>query len=348
MRRSSWTYLPILKWNRAEQDAFLHVTAEQCAGVIPLIEIQRQRAASLQTVAAINAHHIERCIPAGTPVAVETMYLLEGLLRPAELMANFCAMLQSTLDTHRIIPVIHPSLLDAPIPSSARLRAWLTRLPEVILRLRSDLIEAGRIGPIVQLVRSAGIKPSAIHLLIDQFSLVGRDPATCAANARPYLADAIAQNCASVTLAGGAFPLSLTGYRSGVHDIPRVEWRTWQRLRRGGQFRQVRYSDYGVTNPSPRESLDSATTSPHIAIRYATPAFWRLYQGGRVKAGAEITLKNLCRSLVADDVYSGAGFSAADELFESGASSPEEISGVPWRCRRDSTARHIALTTHSL
>lgn len=347
MPRSSWTYLPILKWNQGEQDAFLHLKEEQFSNIVPLIEIQRQRGVSLDTIAAINAHHIERCIPTGATVAVETMHLVDRLQKPAELMAGFCAALQSMLETHTVIPVIHSSLLDALIPSTTRVRSLLRRFPEVLLRLRSDLIAADRIGPIVSLLRSAGVRPSVIHLLIDQFSLVGRDPATCAANVQPYLTEALAQRCASVTLAGGSFPLSLTGYRSGVHDIPRVEWRTWQRIRRYSQFRDVRYSDYGVTNPSPREAINPAS-APHVAIRYATPDFWRLYHGGRIRAGAQITLKGLCQSLVADSIYAGASFSSADESFKAAAISPIGIRRVPWRCRRDSTARHIALTTRSL
>lgn len=348
MATTAWKYLPILKWKRGEQDALRYLKKSQWEGVVPIAELQPASTIEVAALREALLEQVEKSVPVGEAIGIDTIYFLEAQAKQVDVLVGFCNYLQNKLPDRRIVPVIHGALVEALESSSEKAKELLLKFPEVILRLRMDLTKPTQVKPSVVLVKKVGFKTSAIHILVDQFSLVGKDPAACKTAVQPYLDAAIAEKCASVTVAGGSFPINLMGYKAGTHDIMRVEWQIWDLLKKSHAYSSVQFSDYAVTNPSRLEEIDPTQVNPSISIRYASDAFWRLYKGGGFKKGKPGTLKNLCRLLTLDTNYSGATFSYGDANYDALAKSPKITNGIPWTWRRDATNHHVVLTAGNL
>ncbi len=158
---------------------------------------------------------------------------------------------------------------------------------------------------------------------------------------------AIAAGCASVTVAGGSFPLTLIGFKQGIFDIPRVEWAIWQRIQKEVTYTNVRFADYSVTNPAPIVDVDPKQVNPSVAIRYAVSNQWKLFKAGGFKKGRPNQYRGLCQLLITDPVYSGDKFSYGDDCYDKAAKA-KLGNGNPSSWRRDATSHHLALTVAAL
>ena len=227
-------------------------------------------------------------------------------------------------------------------------RELLQNLSTVLLRLRSDQIESQQIQQLVADLVNIGIKRQDIHILIDQYSLVGRDPSECQVAINPYLIEAFAASCASVTLGGGSFPMTLTGIKAGFKDILRVEWGIWKLIAGLNEFTHLRYADYAVTNPAPLPDIDPTKVNPSITIRYAINDHWHLLKGKGFKGASPGEYRSLCKLLISNGaVYSGKGFSFGDRKYFDAAHGGDK-NGIPWTWRREATSHHIVFTANSL
>jgi hypothetical protein len=165
---------------------------------------------------------------------------------------------------------------------------------------------------------------------------------------KPYLTEAIAASCASVTLGGGSFPMTLAGIKAGAKNIPRVEWSAWKLISTSGEFPKLRYADYTVTNPAPLPDIDPKTVNPSITIRYATNDHWHLLKGRGFKGAPPGEYRSLCKLLVTSGaVYSGKDFSFGDGKYFAAANGGVK-NGIPWTWRREATSHHIVFTASSL
>jgi len=344
--RTTWKYLPILKWKRGERDALRYLSSSQWQGIVPLAEVQ----ASLDRNAARAGFiaDIEIAIPPGGTIGIDTLYLSDGEPKKVDILVDFCVAVQREHSDRNVIPVLHSALIEPMASCAPKMLDQLRSFPEIILRLRTDLVQTEQIKPIVAAVKKVGFKPSAIHLLIDQFSILDKTAIDCDARVRPYLTAALAEKCASVTIAGGSFPADLIGFKAGTKDIPRIEWEVWTKLRASTEFASIRYSDYAVTNPSRLADVDPTQVNPSISIRYAGKKIWRLFKGGGFKKGKPGTLRGLCKLLILDPEFSGSSFSYGDKNYDSIAKSGSDKNGIPWTWRRDATNHHIVLTAGEL
>lgn len=342
-----WKYMPVLKWKRGERAALQKLTADQREGVVPLAELQRRDDGSLPPNDEI-AEHLKVSISEDGTVGIDTAQLLLPGDRPLDLLATLCTSVQKKVPDRQILPVIHGAFVTSLLFTSPKNQDLLKAFPEIILRLRSDQMTSEQIAHSVEGLRTAGFKKAAIHILIDQFSMVGMDPAPSATRIKPYLDAAIAQKCLSVTLAGGSFPVNLMGMKKGVSDLPRVEWQVWERVKKSAAYADVRFGDYTVTNPSRLPEIDPTQVNPSVSIRYAAKSFWRLFKGGGFKKGQPGTLAGLCALLVIDEVFSGEDFSDGDKRYADTAEKQPPANGIPWTWRRDATNHHIALTASEL
>lgn len=350
-----WRYLPILKWKRAEVEALRKLTATQWEGVTPLVELQPIGVAP--EVAALKsalpgyldkvAEDFVKAIPADRKVFVDTHLVSAEYSRPANLLFVIIERLikKTGLD---IYPVIGTKELSSFGHLAAQHKDHLKNT-SVLLRLRSDQIEASQVQALIADLEEKGGNKQNIHVLIDQHSIVSRDSSGCLTSVVPYLVEARASSCASVTYGGGSFPSTLTGYKAGASQIHRVEWGVWTELSTSGEYPGLRYADYAVTNPEPLpEDLDPTKVNPAIAIRYAREKNWHLLKGKGFKGAPPGEYRGLCKLLVTDAaVYSGKGFCFGDaKYFE--ASQGGEKNGVPWTWRREATNHHIVFTASSL
>ncbi|MGX9732493.1 beta family protein [Janthinobacterium aestuarii] len=346
--------MPILKWKRGEQAALGKLIQSEWDGVVPLLELSPISAAP--DIAALNAalpnyvkdvaDRITKSVPAEQPIAIDTRYVSAGYAAQLDLMIAVISRLRKIIE-NPILPIIQASHIGLiPGLTATRLNV-LQSFDEIILRLPTSQFESAQIDPLLAELGKV-IKRKHIHLLLDQFAIVDKKPADCFNALKPYLVAAAATTCASVTVAGGSFPVNLMGRKQGITDLPRVEWAVWVQIQGLVEYEQFRFSDYTVTNPNPMdEDVDPKKVNPSISLRYASDDIWRLYKGAGFKGAPASVLKSLCKLLTTDAIYSGAGYSFGDTKYMEYANGGPK-NGIPWTWRRDATNRHIVHTTKQL
>lgn len=347
---TEWIYLPILKWKQGERIALRNLRGSQWDGVVPLIELLPISAAP--TFAALQealpeylnkiGAELAKALPEGAAFAVDTRYVSTGYPRQAQLLSAVCSRLQR-LTKLQVLPVIPSALVQSEADQLARA---LDRFDECIVRIDTPSVDVTQVQPITERVTDA-LGDALVHIVVDQFSLVGKDPKVMSATIKPYLNAALGSGGESVTIAGGSFPVNLIGFKQGTFDIERVEWKIWQQVRRGAAYPELRYSDYCVTHPALGPDMDPTQMNPSVAIRYAADGYWRLFKAGGFKKGAPNQYRALCQLLLGDSVYSGPAFSYGDKCYADAASA-KLGNGNPSSWRRDATNHHLVLTQRAL
>lgn len=351
---TAWKYMPIIKWKQGEQIALRNLSPKQRAGMMPLIELQPIDAApdvksltlALPDYVAKVSGQISKSIPHSS-VCLDASYLSPGYPRQINLLMIVVGYLQKHL-LHGVVPVIHATDLESIDQLATTPKKLLEQQDKIVLRLRTDQIDSSQVVASVASMASVGIAPPRIHLLVDQYSLVGRNVADCVIQVKPYLDEALGAGCASLTLAGGSFPINLVGIQQGVTNLPRVEWLVWESLTADTKYKDVVFADYAVTNPAPLPDIDPKQMNPSISIRYAAKDFWRIYKGRGFKSGAKGEYRNLCQLLVSDDIFPGEKFSYGDSQYYQKASTGNDKNGTPASWRKEATSHHVVLTANCL
>lgn len=342
---TGWRYLPILKWKQGERIALRELTPAQWQGIVPVLELPAVtgdlRPALPDYVEKI-AKQLQGTFPKDKPIGIDIRFVAPSFAKQAKLLANLCHRLEKSAE-RTIIPVIADTMMD----DDAADIELLAEFGECILRIQTPMADPVQIPPYVNILKAAGIPKRHIHLLIDQYSIVREDPATKFTELVPFLSGALGTGCASVTVAGGSFPMNLIGFKQGLHSIPRVEWAIWQKVRKVADYADVRYGDYAVTNPAPLPNLDPTEVNPSVAIRYAATLEWKLFKAGGFKNGKPNQYKNLCLLLLGDAAYSGDTFSFGDGCYAKSAVGKLK-GGNPSSWRRDATNHHLVLTASHL
>src|SRR5258708_5088333 len=345
-----WSYLSILKWKQGERIALRELTAISWTPIVPLIELLAIDAApdahslrvALTAYVAKSGRDLKTSIPEAKSVAVDVRWVAPGYKKQARLLSVICKALQKASE-RSLIPVINELMLSAELSEFAALDVF----DEVALRIRTSAVSAAQIGPLIAGVAKQGISKKRMHLVLDQYTIVGANPTAQSAVIRPQLDAALVCGCASVTLTGGSFPVNLIGFKQGTYDIPRVEWMIWEIINKKIEYKSVRYGDYAVTNPGPLPDLDPTQINPSVAIRYAATDFWRLYKAGGFKGGAPNQYRSLCNLLLSDSTYSGATFCYGDACYDRAAQGLLG-NGNPSSWRRDATSHHLVFTASQL
>ena len=345
-----WSYLSILKWKQGERIALRELTEIQWKPIVPLIELPAIDAApdadslraALPAYVAKIAKDLKNSIPEAKSVAVDVRWVAPGYKKQARLLSVICKALQKASE-RSLIPVVNELMLSAGLSEFAALDVF----DEVALRIRTSAVSAAQIGPLIAGVGKEGLSRNRMHLVLDQYTIVGANPTAQFAVIRPQLDAALTCGCASVTLAGGSFPVNLIGFKQGTYDISRVEWIIWDLLKKKSAYKPVCYGDYAVTNPGPLPDLDPTQINPSVAIRYAAMDFWRLYKAGGFKRGAPNQYRGLCKFLLSDSIYSGATFCYGDACYKKAAQGLLG-NGNPSSWRRDATSHHLVFTVSQL
>lgn len=347
---AAWSYLPILKWKQGERIALRELTTAQWDGIVPLLELPAIHAApDAESLRAALPDYIEKiaggfakAIPEAKPAAIDVRWVAPGYKKQARLLLVISRML-SKQSERKIIPAISELMLVNDAADVAK----FVEFDPIAIRIRIPAVDAIQIAPLVATATKEGLTKKRLHLVLDQYSIVRGDPKAIFAAVRPHIDAALPIGCASVTLAGGSFPVDLIGYKQGAHDIPRVEWRIWGMAKAKDEYEDLLYSDYAVTNPGPLPDLDPLQVNPSVAIRYAAQGFWRLYKAGGFKRGAPNQYRELCNLLLLDKIYSGAAFSYGDRCYDEAAHGIKG-NGNPSSWRRDATSHHLVFTKSQL
>lgn len=351
---TEWKYLPILKWKRGEQAALSKMIPAEWDNVVPLIELSPIDAApdnaslnaALPTYVATVAAQITKSVPENHPVAIDTRYVASGYAKQLDVMIVVINRIKKAI-SNPVLPVIQAGHISLIPGLNATRSGTLRAFDEIILRMATDEFESAQIDPLLGGLAKV-FKRKQIHLLLDQFAIVDKKPTDCFNALKPYLAAAAATTCASVTVAGGSFPVNLMGRKQGITDLPRVEWGVWLKIQNEADYEEFRYGDYTVSNPNPMdEDVDPKKVNPSISLRYTSDDFWRLYKGAGFKGAPAGVLKSLCKLLITDPIYGGVGYSFGDTKYTDYANGGPK-NGIPWTWRRDATNRHIVHTTKQL
>jgi hypothetical protein len=347
---STWTYLPILKWKQGERRAVEELSPSQWQSIVPLLELLSINASpdSAGLNAAVPAYvqkiakGFTKCIPEDIPIVVDVRWVAPGYPKQARLLRAISRGLAKA-SGRRIIP----SLSESMVVNEAAELASFADFDEVVLRIRTTALEASQVPALVKLALDQGLAKKNLHLVVDQYSLVNEDPTARFTKIRPYLDEAISRKCASVTVAGGSFPVNLIGFKQGIHTLRRVEWLVWEKLKVLSDYDEVLYADYTVSNPGPLPEGDPDKMNPSVAIRYAADTYWKLFKAGGFKKGAPNQYRGLCTLLRSDKVYSGPSFSFGDECYDKAANGLLG-NGNPSSWRRDATSHHLVFTAGQL
>jgi hypothetical protein len=152
----------------------------------------------------------------------------------------------------------------------------------------------------------------------------------------------------SVTLAGGAFPLNLSGL-SGEALIPRADWEVWRSTISARSEEDVRlpsFGDYAVQHPEPDE-IDPRLMKMSAAIRYATPSDWLVLKGRNVQDYGWEQFHDLSADLVGRSEFRGPDFCAGDQTIQACAQR-ETGTGNAMTWRKIATNHHIAVVVDQL
>lgn len=202
------------------------------------------------------------------------------------------------------------------------------------------------------LLRELGVGPEAVDLILDLEAEVVAAPglALTAVNAEiaglPYRDD-----WRSLTIAGSAFPQSLSGYPKAMNTIDRAEWMLYQAVCATSPSREPMYGDYAIAHPDPSVDVNPAYMSISGSLRYTVESHWlvpkgELFkgQGGLGIGGAAIT--PLAQALVAHPEFMQSGHCSTDEWIVGVAGG--ESGGNPEQWRKRGTRHHLQVVTDQL
>ena len=146
----------------------------------------------------------------------------------------------------------------------------------VCIRLLGEEIQDSAFSrQLLDLTHHLRVKPEDVDLIID-FQVVD---STCPSYVSLCARVPSLPLWRSFTIASGAFPMDLTGFRPGQHTIARIDWLRW--LCQVGEgpplVRVPDYSDYAIQYGHYREPPDRA--NPSASIRYTAEDDWIIMRG---------------------------------------------------------------------
>jgi len=215
----------------------------------------------------------------------------------------------------------------------------------VLLRLEvEDLRSLPALGRELGQIRSfLGIDADQIDLLLDFKDFdAGQAPAIEMAASMSLAALPEPDAWRSLALAGGSFPLNLSGFQ-GEARVTRADWDVWRSLaiNRGDELpRKPAFSDYAVQHPEPEE-VDPRLMRMSAAARYATPTEWLIIKKKNVRDHGFEQFHEIAADLISRAEYRGAEFSAADKAIE-GCATKATGPGNATTWRRIATNHHLA------
>ncbi|MEU8814878.1 beta family protein [Actinoplanes sp. NPDC048796] len=319
-------YRPILRPRRGELAALTHLTADDAARVMPILELDD----SPGIVALLRELPPRTGVVAIDSSDMPSLDLAEAL---AGLGVAMLPVLRAHESRRRLI---------------AHGLAARMHLGRAVLRLQPhvDAANPAQADEVTgRVLRFAGLAAEEVDLLIDLAETA------CVSHAdkveeqcRRVLRWARSMPWRSVSVASGAMPANLDDLPTDRPvTVGRLDARVWQRLAEPG----VGYSDYGVTSPVRRRGVQRHRQLP--TLRYTDDRDWWIYRWSRRGGRSDDRCHDLCRTLVASPHWPtlGARFSWGDaELARRARTARGGGSSASWMSW--STSHHIAHVLQNL
>jgi Beta protein len=318
-------YVPILKGKQGEFTALAALDDAVRGGITPLIEVapvpwdweSETPAKSLEAHLHPVAGNIAKAWRTTRPVFVELAWIAEDSMGDG---SHPVASVLTALRTAGVqaIPVTGMGRSD---PYAAAVRDVIAEDGRgVCVRLeRDDLRSVNLLADGLDATCAAlDARPGEVDLILDFKDFDGgQAPVIEMAAGVALSALPRADEWRSLTLAGGAFPVNLTGIQ-GEARIPRADWDVWRALaidRANELPRRPAFADYAVQHPEPEE-IDPRLMRMSAAVRYATPNDWLILKKKNVRDHGFDQFHDISAELAQRSEFRGADFSGADRAIQ--------------------------------
>lgn len=355
--RKVFSYMPILKWKGGESSALKELFPNDKAAMTPLVEIppvpwdfvNDQAAKTVDAHLANVPDHMVKHWGINDDIFVD-LHLVDA--------------------SDRLTGSVHPvawlfgetkkkQLKTIPVTSYGRDPAYQSAVASVIasdkqgvcIRLDNEDAFAGDLSQrIAGTLQQLATKPSEVDLVIDLGQLVSGEEYRVAAAVRGLLLTLPhVRDWRSLTCAGSAFPVNMSGLTAGVHTLPRTEWRCWKLLSstRASLPRMPVYGDYAIAHPDLVE-LDPRIITMSANIRYTIDDEWLIFRGRSIEKHGAAQHIAFCKALVARPEYSGKAFSAGDAHIDKCANNGSAGPGNATTWRRVTTNHHLTFVVRQI
>ena len=318
-------YVPFLKGRKGEFNALAGLEDAARGGMTPLIEVapvpwdfaSERPAKTLEAHLQPFAANVATSWGTARPVFIDLTWIAEDTL--ASGVHPVTSVLEELgRNDVQAIPVTGMGRSDLSIAAIRDVIAKDDR--GVCLRLeRDDLRSIGALEAELEMAcRDLNTAPGNVDLILDFKDFdSGQAPAIEMAAGLALSALPTPDAWRSLTLAGGAFPVNLTGVR-GEARVPRADWEVWRALaidRAGELPRRPAFADYAITHPEPEE-VDFRMMRMSANVRYATPTEWLILKKRNVRDHGFEQFHDISAELVALGEFRGADFSAGDRAIQ--------------------------------
>lgn len=342
--------VPILRWKRAEWLALRYLGAEERARITPLVEITPRsitpgkRRPTIEQMLRKNATDMQANW--GPAVLFVDLWHLEANPALSNGLHTFVYLSQEA--RARGVTIV-------PVTGLNRRANYQLAVASVVathgmgacFRLHaSDLARPTLERDLEGLLAQGRLDRGEVDLVVDFQYVQG---------AGPDWSDRLAvipktRDWRTLTLASGAFPLDLTGFRVGQHTLLRSDWQAWRRLVDAPKrvARLPAYGDYTIQHGHYSEAPEHANVS--ASIRYAADEYWVIMRGEGLRnengpgyAQYPANAQLLC----ARPEYYGQSFSYGDRyIFE--MSQQAQQPGSPETWLRAGVNHHLTLASRQI
>ena len=316
-------YIPVIKWQKAEQKALSAVGEELIEHVWPCIEV---RGVTYHEQLMSEVYHywkgtalVDYADPSGRLVGRR--------------MNEFESFLTVAGDkNYPIIPVIDSR--DA-LELTDKMQQLLSTFESVVIRLRVEGLALAQ-EHLNQAEHACGVLGGlkiSPRLMVD----LGECPASWAPEVMRSFAGALGKLKAfgflTVHLTSGAYPESLVDVATKA-EYDRNDWKLWKELNAAAPELGLGYSDYGILSPKWTEEI-LKKIAKKVAIRYTRAKDWLILKAAGKRKQDSINLSVILVNTYAED-FKGEKFSLGDRQMAIRADD-----GVPDRNKKSGASSHL-------
>ncbi|MFP0194463.1 beta family protein [Pseudomonas sp. PHC1] len=316
-------YIPIIKWQKAEQKALSAIGEELIEHVWPCIEV---RGVTYHELLMSEVYHywkgtalVDYANPSGR---------LDG-----RRMKEFESFLTVAGDkTYPIIPVIDSR--DA-LELNDKMQQLLSTFETVVVRLRAEGLTLSQVhfdqaGSAFSMLSGLNVSPL---LMVD----LGESPTSWTPEVLQSFAGGLqklkAFGYTTVHLTSGAYPQSLVDVAT-MAEYDRNDWKLWKELNAVAPELTLGYSDYGILSPKWTEDI-LKKIAKKVAIRYTRAKDWLILKATGKRKQDSINLSVILVNTYADD-FMGPQFSLGDRQMAIRADE-----SVPDRNKKSGASSHL-------
>ncbi len=359
------SYIPILRWKKAERDALATLDTKVRGNITPLFELimpapKRDKGdynkilsdskTVLQNVLPSTVEELNKCCPMDSTAFVD-VHLIDGDLRSMtlkQILNDSLKLFHATLIpvTH-IIPVVSTDADTATRQVAVEYAANSSY--GLCIRIdRHNLDNEDNLSQIINdFVTQNKLDISNTDLLID-LGIV--DKGDDAKKVKDQLSRLPSINSwRTLILSGGAFPKDLSEFdKHSQNQIQRHDWRIWNDLREANPSRLPYYSDYAIQHPIFYGQIPGTNAS--ASVRYTDDTQWEVSRGEglRNKKGAgHKQYPALAQIIIGQNFFKGENFSAGDKYIAERAADNTKT-GNPTTWLKAGLNHHLTLITKQL